>query len=370
MWFSTFSKEPNFAPISQKDESVETVQRVDHLLDESTYFDATEDFVDKSVSLHCQEEQYRAEWKKTCDAILKNPENCPHRERLVVFSSGMEERRAAQASIEQIFQEVHATLNCILEESLACAVPVHENICSKMTDLETDLLSLFQRNHERRRGLLQSLEDFNDTWRMKYNDFTSRVTLESNRCIEGDTEAVSGANAPGELLRSSAQESNTPISISKNDGQDGLLTEPDWEDMVEFNPSSCSNIESFLTGSSTWNAACEEFLGCFDDIRQTIEISHSNMLKILEAAYVRLSDGLDGVQMDIQEHIVSNTHRREQIEQALQQVVQQQQSIFSRLMARVGGKAVNSDKEPAAETSKGTCLRAMIPFANIFSQSN
>jgi hypothetical protein len=339
--------------------AVETTHIVKESLDESEYFDATEESVDESMNFNRQEDHFLDDWNNTCDAIMKNPESCPHQKHLEVFLSRMEELQAVQASLEQIFQEVHASLSSILEKSLACAVPVHEIICSKMTDVESDLLSLFQRNHGLRRDLLQSLEDFNDTWQKKYTNFTSRVILESN------AEALSK-----ESLCSSVEELKTISTSVENKGQEGFRAQPDWESIVELNPSSRSSIETFLDGVSDWNAACDEFGSCFDEIRQTIEISHAKMLKILSSASVQISDELASVQIDIQEHIISNTRRREQIEQALQQVVQQQQTIFSRLMARVGGKSVKINKGPASETSKGNCLRAMIPFANVFSQNN
>lgn len=366
----TFLKDPAFPAIAQKGDAVGRIHRDGELLDESAFVDANEELDDEPASPGIQEDQFHAEWKKTCDSFVKNPESCPHRKNLLVFTGGMEERQAAQAAVEQVFQEVHASLNCILEKCLACAVPVHENICSKMSDLESDLLTLFQRTDESRRRLIQSLEDANDIWQKKYTDFTSRVFTESNHGIEPDAEALDSVNAPGKFSSSKTPEANSSSTVAEKIDQDDLRGEPDWQSMVELNPSSHSNIETYLDGVRKWHGVCDDFIGCYDEIRQAIEISHSNILEILESAYSRLSDKLDGVQIDIQEHIVSNTHRREQIEQALQQVVQQQQSIFSRLMARVGGKAVKDNKGPATESSKGNCLRAMLPFAGMFSPNN
>jgi hypothetical protein len=370
--FSTLTKELDFTlTIAQKGKAVDIINRTDVTCDDTANVDATEAFADESANLLSKEEQFQDEWKKTCDVIMKNPESCPHRKHLQVFSSGMEERQVVQASLEQVFQEVHESLNCILEESLACAVPVHEKICSKVSDLESDILALFQRNHDRRRDLLQSLDDYNEMWRAKYSDFTSRVRLESNLDVEHELLKIvdDPVDDPGEFMRSCAQKAKPSSSNAEEKGDDGIHAEFDWESMIELNPCSRSNIETFLDGRSNWNAGCEGFLSCFDEMRETIEVGHTNMLEILESAYSRLSDDLDGVQIDIQEHIISNTHRRDQIEQTLQQVVHQQQTMFSRLMARVGGRVYKNDKEPATETSYANSLRAMIPFASMLSQS-
>lgn len=343
-----FSKESTFPPcVAQKDEAVNEMYRTDNssiLLGGSDELGATEDVVDDFENPLLQVEQFRSDWKITCDVIMSNPEGCPHQKTLKVICNGMEERQAVQAALEQMFDEVVASLGSILEETLACAVPVHEEICNSMSNLENDILTLFRSNHDRRLHILHSLDSFNDMWQKKYSDFTSRALLESNQ--ENEHETLSNANVPGGVLGNEALEKGADTALALGNDhdivetagsdQDTVEPEPDWGAIVELNPSLRSNIEVFLNGSNSWNVACEEFLVCFDEIRQAIEMSHSNILEILESAYFQISDELDSMQIDVQEHIMSNTARREQIERALEQVVLQQQTVLSRLMARVG----------------------------------
>jgi hypothetical protein len=322
--------------------------------------------IEESVDLDT-EEKLNKEWKETCEFIMNNPGSASYRDNLEAFLRGTEDRQVVQASLERTFYDAQSSLNNIIEGALACAVPVHEKICDKMSITENELLSLFQHNQELRSSLLQSLNSCNSLWQSKYEDFSSRVTqCNSNSVLREETIDVN-VN-----VKSDCMDSSRIVSVGvvrcRDKEDEGLPKEPDWEGMMELIPSSRDKIEAFVNGCNSWNTACEQFRHSFDEIRQMIETSHTSMLQIVESAYVRINEDLDDVQIDIQDHIISNSHRRGQIEQSLQQVVQQQQSIFSRLMARVGGKSVKvtTSKQHPTDKSKDSSLRSLLPFGSIF----
>lgn len=292
-----------------------------------------ENVVDDQDTLH-------AEWDDVCTKMMNDPEPTPYRENLEKFLFGIKKLETARASLQTTYETVHTSLQKILENALAAAVPIHELDSCIMSQSEMELLELFRYNHQLRKSMLQSLNIHNQSWETKYRNYISRI-LESvdGQCTvigtpQGNTNVAQGTT------NHNHQESGS--NVKKEDCTDIQQFPLDWDEMIQLNPSSHVRIEAFLEGCDRWNAACNTLSCSFDELRQTIETHHTLILQIVESAYSRINDDLLDVQEKIQGYITTNNRRRTHIEQSLEELVQRQQSIFSRLMARVVGNTGTS----------------------------
>ena len=272
-----------------------------------------------------------ADWGDVCKKIKNDPVDTPYRENLETFLFGIQKMETSRATLQATYETVCVTLQSILESTLAAAIPIHELDCTIMSHTETELLQLFRYNHQHRKSILQSLNSHNQIWEGKYRNYVSRiVSTQSQSSVVETPVDVKNSVLP-------SIDVGQHDSTVKNEGCiDAEPQASDWEEMIQLNPSSQENVEAFLDGCDRWNTACNTLSCSFDEIRQTIEAHHTTILQIVESAYSRINDDMAEMQENIQDYIISNNRRRSHIEQSLEEIVQRQQSIFSRLLARVG----------------------------------
>ena len=280
-----------------------------------------------------ENEKTCTEWDDICQKMMGDPDATPYRENLETFLFGMKKLVSAQASLQGTYETVHDSLQKILDSSLAAAVPIHELDCNVMSHAEMELLELFRYNHQLRKNLLESLNSHNQSWEVKYRNYISRIA----ECAGSQPSVVETPidDQNGTILDTNTSKNDSDVqNVSCIEGERYAL---DWNEMIQLNPPSQEKIEAYLEGSERWNTACNTLSCSFDEIRQTMENHHTNILRIVESAYSRINDDMMEMQGNVQDHIVSNNQRRLQIEQSLEEIVQRQNSIFSRLMARVAG---------------------------------
>lgn len=282
------------------------------------------------------------EWDDVCKKIMNDPDATSYRENLEAFLFGIQKMENARASLQATYETVYGSLQRILESSLAAAVPIHEMDCTIMSNTETELLQFFRYNHQLRKSMLQSLTSHNQSWEGKYRNYVSRIvsTQSQSSVVETLTEDKN----------SSLQSINMGTGTIQNEGcSDAEVHTLDWDEMIQLYPSCQDNVEAFLDGCDRWNTACNTLSCSFDEIRQNIEAHHATILQIVESAYCRINDDMVEMHEKIQDSMISNTRRRSHIEQSLEEIVQRQHSIFSRLMARVVGNVPNSWKRTTTD---------------------
>lgn len=333
--------------------------------------------VDDEAAKHKGEEEAHEEWKRVCEHLLNEPEDSKHRQNLEIVLIGMQRREVAQAALEKAYTVASTSLDIILKNILACAIPIHEKVYDKMLLAEQDLLHHFGSNHTVRQAVLQTLESYNEQWQRKYEGYMSRILP------GGDDKTSPPDSIQGKLALSSSNDpkANAAKDMSKDhpdeedaEEEEDAVPEPDWEELLEFDPSSRDKIEAFLSGRDRWQAACQHFSNALDEIHEQLKLRHTNILQAIEEAYSRICGDLDEQQADIQTKIVSNFQRREQLEKALEEAVKQQQSIFARLMARVsgagaGGGGVRANAAKAKSTGGGSLL-SVDSFSQVFQRGN
>lgn len=291
----------------------------------------------------------KSEWDDVVEKIMSDPEATPYRENVEAFVFGIKKLEAAQTSLQVTYEKVHNSLENILENSLAAVIPIHEMDCNVMSSTEMELLELFRYNHGLRKSLLQSLNSHNQQWETKYRNYVSRIVMSGHVDCPSSAVNLTTKDKCSILPSATDCEQNHGISLQNEDCPDSELDALDWDEMIQLNPSSQEKIEAFLEGCDQWNTACNTLSCSFDELRQTIEAHHSNILHIVESAYSRINNDMMEVQDKVQCCIISNNRRRLQIEQSLEEIVQRQNNIFSRLMARVVGSVPNPWKRSATD---------------------
>jgi hypothetical protein len=286
------------------------------------------------------------EWDDVCKKMMNN-RDCdatPHRENLEAFLFGIQKMENARAALQATYETVYGSLQSILESSLAAAVPIHEMDCTIMSNTEMELLELFRCNHQLRKSMLQSLTIHNQAWEGKYRNYVSRIVSAPSQSPVTET-----PNDGKKSILQSICMDKQDIKVKNEECSDAEQHALDWDELIQLNPSSKQNVEAFLDGFDRWNTACNTLSCSFDEIRQNIEARHTTILQIVESAYSRINDDTVEMQETLQNSIISNNCRRSHIEQSLEDIVQHQQSIFSRLMARVVGNFPNPKKRTKIE---------------------
>jgi aspartate/glutamate racemase len=308
-------------------------------------------------------ESFQVQWEEVCEKITSDPESTIYRKNLEAFLIGISQLEAAQASLQGTYEEIQKSLGSSLERSLAIIVPVHEITSSVISNKENEMQALFHQNHQTRKEVLRFLNNYNKAWQAKYNNFMIRIV--PNEIIESSsTEGIVG-DSDAEVDKAH-RNGNDIVVLDKVNCDDAVCEDPNWDELIIMNPSAREKIEPFLIGCDRWIVACNELNSSFDEIRKNLDVSHANILNIIESAYSRITDELDKERRDLHNFIMSNFYRRNEIEQSLQEVVQHQNKVLSQLMARVGGNISTASIPNVAEKSKMLKFSSLIPFTSIF----
>ena len=326
-----------------------------------------------------EEDEAEAAWKIIAEMILTEPVDAPHRQRLEVLLQGMQRSEAAQEALEKAYVVFQAALDASLEKVLMVAVPVHSHFYNKIVLAERDLLHHFVSNHTTRQAIFQTLQDHNDQWQRKYEGFFSRILPgqdESNAVLGNYIQDKLATDDSSKYLKvDTVTVANANKDLAHGGGggeiegeEDDAIPDPDWDALLELDPSSRDKVQLFLEGRDRWQTACQRFSTALDEIHEQLKQSHANMLQTIAQAYIRICDDLDKQESDIKTHIVSNFQRRHELEMVLEEAAKQQQNIFTQLMARVGGggggmSATNMNaSQQHTKKSKG----GILPLSHIF----
>lgn len=286
-------------------------------------------------------------------------------QKLQIFFDGMKDRSEAHSSFVSVYEQTEKSFDDIIQRALGVAVPIYEQTSSMVREMEQDLIACYSRNHHQREKLVQSLELYDNKWQDTFNSLMRRVIDKSMVAVSDDMSQMDNAidetntkvnlsddtNSKVTENKASAQIDSTCVANTEdNDDADG--DEPDWDMLVQFEPSR-ESIQIFLDYRDRWNVACGNFSIALDEIHDQFKSSTSEILRTVGTVYDRImNEELEERQRDIQYNLTNNYRRRKFLETALDEAARQQQGIFMKLMARVSGALMPSgDKRPRS----GTC---------------
>jgi uncharacterized protein YukE len=282
-----------------------------------------------------EEDEAEAAWKNIAELILTEPVDVPHRLRLEVLLQGMQRREAAQEALVNAYVVFQAALDASLDKVLTVAVPVHSHCYNKIVLAERDLLHHFASNHVTRQAILQTLQDHKDQWQRKYDGFFSRIFSGQDRSNAILGKDVQDKLAPDDSSKYLKVDAFTVANANKylaHDGggggeteeeEDDAIPDPDWEALLELDPSLRDKVRLFLEGRDRWQTACQRFSNALDKIHEQLKQSHANMLQTIEQAYNRICDDLDKQEACIKAHIVSNFQSRHELQKVLEEAAKQ-----------------------------------------------
>jgi hypothetical protein len=296
------------------------------------------------------------EWNAVCELFLKEPEDSVCRKNLEVLLGGIARKQALAKSVELL--PASNSLDESKERIATCIARVYEKGVDKMTNAEKDLLFHFENNHEVRQALVLSLEKQNSKWQRLFEGFMARAMN------KGDISSAflsSSGQPDGEGLEANSAPAEKP-------DDDGL--EPDWDSMVQFDPSSRDKIQSFLDSRDRFQEMLQAFDDALDHLYEKLTEHNHNVLRPVEEAYGRMYDFMENRQGAIQDLMISNFEHRRELDAALAEAAKKQQSMFSRLMARVSGGATTASAASRNGGGDGGGFRSMNPLSFVFSRGS
>jgi Trp operon repressor len=287
------------------------------------------------------------EWNAVCELVLKEPEDSVHRKNLEVLLDGIKRKQALVKSLEEAFLSGSKSLDEIKERIPTCIARVYEKVVDKMSNAD----------HEVRQALVLSLEKQNCKWQHLFEGFMARVMNKGDISIA----FLSSSGQPdGEVLEADSAPAGKP-------DDEGL--DPDWDSMVQFDPSSGDKIQSFLDSRDRLQEILQAFGDALDHIYEKLTEHNQNVLRQVEEAYGRMYDFMENQQVEIQELVLSNFEHRRELDAALAEAAKKQQNMFSRLMARVSGGTTMTGAA-SRNGGGGGGLRSMNPLSYVFNRGS
>jgi hypothetical protein len=308
---------------------------------------------------HADADEAAKEWNTVCELLLKEPEDSVYRKNLEVLLDGIERKLSHEKSLGEAFDSVSSSLGEIKKRIPTCIAPVYEKIVDKISNAEKELLYHFENNHEVRQALVFSLEKQNGKWQRLFEGFMARVMN------KGDISnaLLSSSGHDDEVLEADSADA----SAEKADDEE---QEPDWDSMVQFDPSSRDKIQSFLDSRDRWHEMLQIFSDTLDHVDEKLTEHIQNGLRQVEEAYGRMYDFTENQKVEIQELMVSNFEHRRELDAALAEAAKKQQNMFSRLMARVSGGAATAGAASRNGGGGGGGFRSMNPLSYVFNRGS
>lgn len=285
-----------------------------------------EEDADEIVPMGALDEQWNAVQEML---YQEEPPSLAYRTVLEGFVPGIQRNHDQQEQLSKLYHETYKTYQDNTEQTLKFFVPIHEHITEQMDQLEQDLIHHWDRNHTVRQKIQAKLQRANAQWETQYHIFLQKLglTAGTNNAIPRDTKTSSQHQfIHGETKMPHQDEGNEEV------------TEPDWEALMELDPSSIGPIQTYLQGRCQWQLAWNDFSDALDEYANETNTRNDTILHSIEQTFSKLAQNLDNtMQKDIQFHLIGNVQRRDELNQILDQVQQQQRSIMARLIARVQG---------------------------------
>lgn len=315
---------------------------------------------DPNAEVNEANEQFEQEWTRQCQSLIqnKNSNASQYRQRLQHFLKHANLRDSAQNQLERAYEIFQKSLDDHLQTVLKIAVPVHANLFETVVKMEAEIIETFAQNHEARTALVHWLRNVNEKWEQQYQRFLDRIiATHSDPSRSNNMESHEVQNKQND---SQGKENATFENVDTSKEED---EEPDWEAIVEVDPTSSERVEKFLQSRQMWQAQCQKFSTSLDEIHDELQNSHSRMLTVIAESIGILSDEMDESYDQIRELMMSNFQQREVLDQQLDLVLRQQQNLFAWLRARIGGNP--STISSLDESSSGNSSFSN-PLANFF----
>ena len=320
-------------------------------------------------------------WHSVTDQLLSTEDSSsPYRLRLEAFLQGQERFRAGQEKMEQLYVETKNAYDENLKKTIELIVPAHGEITECLYNLEQDLLRHFASSHEMRQAIVDTLEEANAHWQERFERLYARTVKRHGTPVVGrmeleDEEPVTTQNSStSDISHSNSsrrhhhnQDSATATDNAHDGEKDGLFPEPDWDAILELDPSSKDAIDSFRNNSERWHAAMDELETTIDRVYSDLKEDNDTIVQTIEKAYVQILEEMEELQADIQHYIVHNAEKRTELNHALAEAEKVQLSMFQHLMQRVKGKPLSSSSSASSQPQLGTTTNGYgFPFSNPF----
>ena len=266
------------------------------------------------------------DWNVICQGIRDedNPISCDN---LKLFDENILRNESSLNEFGRTIEEFQSALDAIMERIFTqVTAPIYQAQRDRMDALEADIIQSMKQNHNRRTMLVQALENHNQKWQSSYSKLMGKilqVPVEQEAATQGE-------------LESNGQDNKDPSDKDPADSNDKESEDldPDWEELAQYEPTQ-ENIRRFLEERERFRAADEHFRATLDDIYANLKMTFEKMVNVSAEVHESVAETMDEKQVDIQQHMVSNLQRRQDLQKALEEKAKQAQGIFASLMARV-----------------------------------
>jgi hypothetical protein len=281
------------------------------------------------------------EWEDVAREIVQAGDDAPSSysfQHLDSFQKGVERNQAAMQRLELVFEQVDKGLeDNLTNQLLGCVAQMHSHIFAEMEAAEKDIQQHFVSNQECRTRMLQCLDHCNATWQSNSERLFRSIQGETTNTTE-DSPDSSKMPPP---MRKDGEGRLTKERCDSDQGAGDEMTEPNWDELMEHEPSSRS-IEAFLQGRERWQAAQERFSAALDQIHAGLKELQGNVLQVVVEAIEIMNEKNEEQQIDIRSKLGSNFKRRQFLESAIAKAAQHQHGMFANLYARVGNSMMSA----------------------------
>jgi hypothetical protein len=150
------------------------------------------------------------------------------------------------------------------------------------------------------------------------------------------------------------QDSATSTDNAQDEEKDCSCPEPDWDAVIELDPSTKDAIDSFRKNGERWRAAMDKLEMTIDRVYSDLKEDNETIVQTIEKAYVQILEEMEELQAGIQHYIVHNFEKRTELNHALAEAEKVQLSMFQHLMQRVKGKPLPTLSLSSSQQQVGT----------------
>jgi hypothetical protein len=259
-------------------------------------------------------------WDDACAFIEDKEVDSPCNQHLQAWKQSVEKHESAQNHLGNVLDESKSALDDNITQLFTHVVaPIHQKSHQSAIQIQLQLGSLLTSNHQRRRQLINGLEQSNHQWQQHYNNLVGKV-------LHPSVERDSTTNEHG-----SKQAASVETEATKAESE----ADPDWQAMVTMYEACGPHIEAFLQGSDRLQEAEEKLAQALDDIHQQLQDATQALLQAVVDIHKNITPTFENKRDELQQLLAYNAQRRQQAQLELEESVKRTQGILSSLMSRV-----------------------------------
>ena len=240
-------------------------------------------------------------------------------------------------------------METILQEDIKQSITaaLQKEFISIFKKLNLELEKAFQENTERRREMQKRLEEYEEKWKRQHRKLTARIQDIDEDLDEDDEKTKSvekdalSDEAAGAILARFSKEDASPSKDSE-----ASPDEPDWESLLhQDHAPTVARIRRYIETLDRLSAAEGKFNDSCEEILGKIDASTKAVLHIAVDVCSPLYQALDSEEQELQDYLVRNMERRQDLAEAVEDVAKQTQSLYARLMASIKHLAGGSKRK-------------------------